>query len=102
MVSTSDNYCNCTRWYYVYISIKKERAIMETITDMDILLIALIMYIITLFLYFKFKVSWFLTPTILLWFVPIFIVDNLFIKIFSVIMIIISIVITLFNGEEDY
>ena len=76
--------------------------IMETITDMNILLIALIMYIITMFLYFKFKVNWFLTPTILLWFVPIFIVDNLFIKIFSVIMIIISIVITLFNEREEF
>lgn len=72
-------------------------------TDMNILLIALIMYIITLFLYFKFKVNWFLAPTILLWFIPIFIVDNLFLKIFSVIMIIVSIVISLFNErEEDY
>ena len=76
---------------------------METITDMNILLITLIMYIITIFLYFKFKVSWFLAPTILLWFVPIFLIDNLFIRIFSVIMIIISIVITFFNErEEDY
>lgn len=70
-------------------------------TDMNILLIALIMYIITMFLYFKFRVNWFLAPTILLWFVPIFIVDNLFIKIFSVIMIIISIVITLFINERE-
>ena len=75
---------------------------METITDMNILLIALIMYIITMFLYFKFKVNWFLVPTILLWFIPIFLIDNLFIKIFSVIMIIITIVIVFFNGEEDY
>ena len=77
--------------------------IMETITDMNILLIALIMYIITMFLYFKFKVNWFLVPTILLWFIPIFLIDNLFIKIFSVIMIIINIVIIFFNErEEDY
>jgi len=72
------------------------------LTDMNILLIALIMYIITMFLYFKFKVNWFLAPTILLWFVPIFIIDDIFIRIFSVIMIIVSIVITFFNGEEDY
>ena len=71
------------------------------LTEMNILLIALIMYIITLFLYFKFKVNWFLAPTILLWFVPIFIVDNLFIKIVSVIMIIISIIITLFNDDRE-
>lgn len=72
------------------------------LTEMNILLIALIMYIITLFLYFKFKVSWFLMPSILLWFIPIFIVDNLFIKIFSVIMIIITIVITFFNDREEF
>ena len=72
------------------------------LTEMNILLIALIMYIITMFLYFKFKVNWFLVPTILLWFIPIFLIDNLFIKIFSVIMIIITIVIVFFNGEEDY
>ena len=71
-------------------------------TEMNILLIALIMYIITMYLYFKFKVNWFLVPTILLWFIPIFLIDNLFIKIFSVIMIIITIVIVFFNGEEDY
>lgn len=72
------------------------------LTEMNILLIALIMYIITLFLYFKFKVSWFLMPSILLWFIPIFIIDNLFIKIFSVIMIIITIVITFFNDREEF
>jgi len=72
------------------------------LTEMNILLIALIMYIITLFLYFKFKVSWFLAPSILLWLVPFFIVDNLFIRIFSVIMIIISIVITLYNDREEF
>lgn len=72
------------------------------LTEMNILLIALIMYIITLFLYFKFKVSWFFMPSILLWFIPIFIVDNLFIKIFSVIMIIITIVITFFNDREEF
>ena len=75
---------------------------MMELTEMNILLIALIMYIITMFLYFKFKVNWFLVPTILLWFIPIFLIDNLFIKIFSVIMIIITIVIVFFNGEEDY
>lgn len=71
-------------------------------TEMNILLIALIMYIISIFLYFKFRENWFLIPTILLWFVPIFIIENLFIVIFSVIMIIITIVIVFFNGEEDY
>ncbi len=71
-------------------------------TDLNILLITLIMYIITIYLYLKTRINWILAPTIILWFVPIFIVDNLFIVIFSVIMIIITIVIAFFNKEEEY
>lgn len=71
-------------------------------TDLNILLITLIMYIIAIYLYRKFRINWILAPTILLWFVPIFIVDNLFIVIFSVIMIIITIVLAFFNKEEEY
>ena len=69
---------------------------------MDILLITLIMYILAMFLYFKFRINWILLPTILLWLVPIFTVDNLFIIVFCVIMIIITIVITFFNKEDEY
>lgn len=69
---------------------------------MNILLITLIMYILAMFLYFKFRINWILLPTVLLWLVPIFTVDNLFIIVFCVIMIIITIVITFFNKEEEY
>lgn len=68
---------------------------------MDILLITLIMYILAMFLYFKFKINWILLPTILLWLVPIFTIDNIFIIVFCVIMIIITIVITFFNNKEE-
>ena len=71
-------------------------------TDLNILLVTLIMYMITIYLYLKFRINWILAPTIILWFVPIFIVDNLFIVIFSVIMIIITIVIAFFSKEEEY
>ena len=71
-------------------------------SEMNILLITLIMYIITIFIYFKFRVNWILVSTILLWFVPIFLIENLFIKIFSVIMIIATITITFFNEREEY
>ena len=71
-------------------------------TDLNILLVTLIMYMITIYLYLKFRINWILAPTIILWFVPIFIVDNLFIVIFSVIMIIITIVLAFFNKEEEY
>lgn len=69
---------------------------------MDILLITLIMYILAMFLYFKFRINWILLPTILLWLVPIFTIDNIFIIVFCVIMIIITIVITFFNKEEEF
>ena len=68
---------------------------------MDILLITLIMYFLALFLYFKFRINWILLPTILLWLVPIFALDNLLIIVFCVVMIIITIAIALFNGEKE-
>jgi len=68
---------------------------------MDILLITLIMYILAMFLYFKFRINWILLPTVLLWLVPIFTIDNIFIIVFCVIMIIITIVITFFNNKEE-
>lgn len=68
--------------------------------EMDILLITLIMFILSVFIYFKFRLKWVLIATVLLWFVPIFLVENLFIKIFSVIMIIVTITITFFGERE--
>jgi hypothetical protein len=71
--------------------------------NIDILLITLIMFLLSIFIYFKFRIKWVLIATILLWFVPIFLVENLFIKIFSVIMILVTITITFFSErEEDY
>jgi hypothetical protein len=68
---------------------------------MDILLITLILYMLALFLYFRFRINWILLPTILLWLVPIFALDNLLIIVFCVVMIIITIAIALFNGEKE-
>ena len=70
-------------------------------TEMNILLITLVMYILSIFIYFKFKLKWVLIATILLWFVPIFLIENLFIKIFCVIMIIVTITITFFGDREE-
>ena len=71
-------------------------------SDMNILLIALILYILSIISYFKFGIKWILIATILLWFVPIFLIENLFIQIFCVIMIIATITITFFNEREEY
>lgn len=70
--------------------------------DMHILLITLIMYILSIIIYFKFNLKWVLIATILLWFVPIFLVDIIFVKIFCVIMIIATITITFFSEREEY
>ena len=71
-------------------------------TDMNILLIALILYMLSIFIYSKFRIKWVLIATILLWFVPIFLVENIFIKIFCVIMIIVTITITFFDEREEF
>ena len=70
-------------------------------TDKNILMITLIMYILSIFIFFKFRLKWILMATILLWFVPIFLVDNLFIRIFCIIMIIATITITFFSEREE-
>ena len=70
-------------------------------TEMNILLITLILYLLTIFVYFKFDIKWILIATVLLWFVPIFLVENLFIRIFCVIMIIATITITFFSDREE-
>ena len=71
-------------------------------TGMQILLITLILYMLSIFIYFKFRIKWVLIATVLLWFVPIFLVENLFIKIFCVIMIIVTITITFFDEREEF
>ena len=71
-------------------------------TDMNILLIALILYILSIFMAIKFRIKWVLIATSLLWFVPIFLVENLFIRIFCVIMIIVTITITFFSEREEF
>lgn len=71
-------------------------------SEMNILLITLIMYILSIFIAIRFRLKWVLIATVLLWFVPIFLVENLFIKIFCVIMIIVTITITFFSEREEF
>mgnify|MGYP001022113299 CR=1 FL=1 len=71
-------------------------------SEMNILLITLIMYILSIFIAIRFRLKWVLMATVLLWFVPIFLVENLFIKIFCVIMIIVTITITFFSEREEF
>lgn len=71
-------------------------------TDKNILMITLIMYILSIFIFFKFRLKWILIATILLWFVPLILIENLFIRIFCIIMIIATITITFFSEREEF
>ena len=70
-------------------------------SEMNILLITLVMYILSIVISLKFRIKWVLIATILLWFVPLILIDNLFIRIFCVIMIIATITITFFDEREE-
>lgn len=69
--------------------------------EIHILLVAFIMYIICLFIAYKFNIIWLFTATSVLWFIPILMIDNIFIIVFSVIMIIGTFVITFYNNKGD-
>ena len=71
------------------------------LTDMNILLIAFIMYIICLVIAYRFNIRWLFASTSVLWFIPILMIDNIFIVVFSVIMIIGTFVITFYNSKGD-
>lgn len=68
---------------------------------LDILLVALIFYIIALTIAFKFKLKWLILATSVLWFIPIFLIENIFITVFSVIMIVVTYLLSFFNEGED-
>lgn len=67
---------------------------------LDILKITFILYLIGLYLSYKFE-GYILYFVSLLWLVPIYLIDNHIIKLFSVIMFIMHIVIPLGNRELD-
>lgn len=68
--------------------------------EMHILLVALVMYVICMYLSIQFSIKWLFVATSVLWFIPIILIDNLFIIVFSVIMIIVTFVITFFNERD--
>ena len=67
---------------------------------LDILKITFVLYIIGIYLSYKFE-SYIMYFVSLLWFIPVYLVDNTIIAIFSVIMFIIHIVIPLGNRNLD-
>lgn len=71
------------------------------LTTIDILVIALIIYVIGLIVSYIFKQRWLMLASSVLWFVPIFLVGNTFIVVFSIIMIVAQIVIVAFSSKGD-
>lgn len=69
-------------------------------TDIQILLTAFVVYAIAIVIALRFNQKWILLATSVLWFVPMLLVGNTFITVFSIIMIIATFVIVFYNKEE--
>ena len=69
--------------------------------EIIILLIALIAYIIGVIISIYFRNNVLFAGSSLLWFIPVFMIPNMFIITFSIIMIIMSFVITFYNNKEE-
>lgn len=72
-------------------------------SNIEILWIALILYVIGIYISYKFYQQLFMLTGIL-WFIPLTIVNNNIIKVFSVIMFLVHIIIPLSNnlGGDDF
>lgn len=70
------------------------------LTNIQILLIGFILYVIAIILTLITKNRFIMLSTIVLWFIPIFIVDDIFIIIFSIIMIIFTIFLTTIKEDQ--
>lgn len=71
-------------------------------TDWQILIVALTMYIIGNVIAYIYKIKWLHFGLAVLWFVPIVMIDNIYIQVFSGIMILISGLVALSSNREDY
>ena len=70
-------------------------------TDLQILMCAGVCYLIAVFVSLRFNLKWLLLSTSVLWFVPMLLIENTFISLFSIIMIIATFVIVFFNKQES-
>ena len=71
------------------------------INDKFILLIAFIMFLLGIFLAYKTRTTWLYSISGLLWFIPLFIIENIFISIFSISMILFWFLITLTSERSE-
>ena len=71
-------------------------------SDITILIIALILYAIAIGLYYVTKSKVLLVASSLLWFIPIFLVPNVFIITFSSILFVATLAFTFFNERSEW
>lgn len=69
--------------------------------DVTILLIGLVMYALGMIIALYWDLKWLFMITGLLWFLPIVMIDNIFIVTFSVVMVVTSAMLGLRKGETD-
>src|SRR5690554_6024753 len=93
MDRTSYIHCHC-RWWI--LCLKRSEGILM---DDKLLIVALVLYIILIIFSRVFNLKFLLGLSVVLWFIPIVEVDNVFIRIISVSMIIATSLL-LFNKEE--
>ncbi len=69
--------------------------------DVTILLIGLVMYALGMLIALYWDLKWLFMVTGLLWFLPIVMIDNIFIVTFSVVMVVTSAMLGFRKGETD-
>ena len=71
------------------------------LTDIQIIIISIILFVLGLIIALIYKIKWLYAGISILCFIPMILVDNLYIKLFSVIMFLVMIMLAFFNGKEN-
>ncbi len=71
------------------------------LTDMNILTIVLVLFITLNTIIFITKFKWLHLASSILWIVPLTMIDNIYIRSFCVIMILVSFVLAFFNNSKE-
>lgn len=71
------------------------------LSNINILTIVLVLYIIVNVVIFITKYKWLHLASVVLWIVPLTLIDNLYIRSFCVIMMMTSIVLAFFNNSKE-
>jgi hypothetical protein len=73
----------------------------DGLTDMNILTIVLVLFLVLNTIIFITKLKWLHLASSILWIVPLTMIDNIFIRSFCVIMILVSFILAFFNNSKE-